>query len=85
MEYFLLDPSYACRRPALFRYYKEHFGWAPKQDTCANTYAFLNAGNDFAKTRWARSTRSASTKSTTCWPKPTRTWSAAGATACCAW
>ena len=51
MEYFLLDPSYACRRPALFRYYKDHFGWAPpKQDTCANTYAFLNAGNDFAKT-----------------------------------
>ncbi|MEW5716062.1 MULTISPECIES: DUF7844 domain-containing protein [Pseudomonas] len=51
MEYFLLDPSYACRRPALFRYYKEHFGWAPpEQDTCAKTYAFLNAGNDFAKT-----------------------------------
>ncbi|WP_259740854.1 DUF4105 domain-containing protein, partial [Pseudomonas poae] len=51
MEYFLLDPSYACRRPALFRYYKEHFGWAPPaQDTCAKTYAFLNAGNDFAKT-----------------------------------
>ena len=51
MEYFLLDPSYACRRPALFRYYKDHFGWAPpEQDTCASTYAFLNAGNDFAKT-----------------------------------
>ncbi|SFA69316.1 MULTISPECIES: DUF4105 domain-containing protein [unclassified Pseudomonas] len=51
MEYFLLDPGYACRRPALFRYYKEHFGWAPpQQDTCASTYAFLNAGNDFAKT-----------------------------------
>ncbi len=51
MEYFLLDPSYGCRRPALFRYYKEHFGWAPpKQETCAKTYAFLNAGNDFAKT-----------------------------------
>ena len=51
MEYFLLDPSYACRRPSLYRYYKEHFGWAPPaQDTCAKTYAFLNAGNDFAKT-----------------------------------
>ena len=25
MEYFLLDPSYACRRPALYRYYEEHF------------------------------------------------------------
>jgi len=50
MEYFLLDPSYACRRPALYRYYKEHFGWAPPdKDTCAKSFAFLNAGNDFAK------------------------------------
>ncbi|WP_347903062.1 DUF4105 domain-containing protein [Pseudomonas purpurea] len=50
MEYFLLDPSYACRRPALYRYYKEHFGWAPAaKDTCATSFAFLNAGNDFAK------------------------------------
>ncbi|WP_122764041.1 DUF7844 domain-containing protein [Pseudomonas viridiflava] len=51
MEYFLLDPSYACRRPALFRYYQQHFGWAPpEQDACAKAYPFLNAGNDFAKT-----------------------------------
>lgn len=50
MEYFLLDPSYACRRPALYRYYQEHFGWAPPaKDECAKTFAFLNAGNDFAK------------------------------------
>jgi len=50
MEYFLLDPSYACRRPALYRYYQEHFGWAPPaKDACAKTFAFLNAGNDFAK------------------------------------
>ncbi|TWC10766.1 MULTISPECIES: DUF4105 domain-containing protein [unclassified Pseudomonas] len=51
MEYFLLDPSYACRRPALYRYYQEHFGWAPPaKDTCAKSFAFLNAGNDFART-----------------------------------
>lgn len=51
MEYFLLDPSYACRRPALYRYYQAHFGWAPAaKDTCAKSFAFLNAGNDFAKT-----------------------------------
>ncbi|WMJ00080.1 DUF4105 domain-containing protein [Pseudomonas chlororaphis subsp. aurantiaca] len=50
MEYFLLDPSYTCRRPALYRYYQEHFGWAPKaKDTCTQSFAFLNAGNDFAK------------------------------------
>ena len=51
MEYFLLDPSYACRRPALYRYYQQHFGWAPAaRDTCAKSFAFLNAGNDFART-----------------------------------
>ena len=50
MEYFLLDPAYACRRPALYRYYKEHFGWAPAaKDQCPKVFAFLNAGNDFAK------------------------------------
>ena len=50
MEYFLLDPAYACRRPALYRYYKEHFGWAPAaRDECSKGFAFLNAGNDFAK------------------------------------
>ena len=50
MEYFLLDPSYACRRPALYSYYKEHFGWAPAaRDACARSFAFLNAGSDFAK------------------------------------
>ncbi|MDD1020969.1 DUF4105 domain-containing protein [Pseudomonas sp. TNT2022 ID1048] len=51
MEYFLLDPSYACRRPALYRYYQEHFAWAPAaKHNCAQSFAFLNAGNDFAKT-----------------------------------
>ena len=50
MEYFLLDPSYACRRPALYRYYQAHFGWAPaERDACSRELAFLNAGNDFAK------------------------------------
>ncbi|MBV6290278.1 DUF4105 domain-containing protein [Pseudomonas aegrilactucae] len=49
MEYFLLDPSYACRRPALHKYLREHFGWAPPQAACAQGLPFLNAGNDFAK------------------------------------
>ena len=50
MEYFLLDPSYACRRPALYRYYQAHFGWVPaERDACSRELAFLNAGNDFAK------------------------------------
>ena len=51
MEYFLLDPAYPCRRPALYRYYREQFdGWAPANtDTCPSTFAYLNAGRDFAR------------------------------------
>ena len=50
MEYFLLDPAYACRRPALYRYYQAHFGWASANKAeCADGYAYLNAGRDFAK------------------------------------
>jgi len=50
LEYFLLDPGYTCRRPSLHRYFREHFGWAPdaKAD-CAKSYAYLNAGRDFAR------------------------------------
>jgi hypothetical protein len=49
MEYFLLDPSYACRRPALNQYLRDHFGWAPEQQACAKGLPFLNAGSDFAR------------------------------------
>ena len=50
MEYFLLDPSYACRRPVLARYFTEHFGWSPPHDTCSSKLPYLNAGSDFGKT-----------------------------------
>ncbi|MEF9896647.1 MAG: DUF4105 domain-containing protein [Pseudomonas sp.] len=49
MEYFLLDPSFACRRPALHTYLNAHFDWAPDHPACAQALPFLNAGNDFAK------------------------------------
>lgn len=49
MEYFLLDPSYGCRRPALNQYLRDHFGWAPQQITCAQGLPFINAGSDFAR------------------------------------
>ena len=50
MEYFLLDPGYACRRPSLQRYFRQHFAWQPATQTpCANDYAYLNAGRDFAR------------------------------------
>ncbi len=50
MEYFLLDPSYACRRPSLARYLSTHFAWTPaSQQPCAEGLAYLNAGRDFAR------------------------------------
>ncbi|CAD5107410.1 DUF7844 domain-containing protein [Zestomonas carbonaria] len=50
MEYFLLDPAYACRRPALYRHFRQHFDWAPADAApCPGSYPFLNAGRDFAR------------------------------------
>ncbi|GAB3373076.1 DUF4105 domain-containing protein [Azotobacter armeniacus] len=50
LEYFLLDPAYACRRPSLYRYFRDHFGWAPAaRAECPPTYPYLNAGRDFAR------------------------------------
>jgi hypothetical protein len=51
LEYFLLDPSYACRRPSLHRYFQAHFGWQPaNMQTCDSGLPILNAGHDFART-----------------------------------
>ncbi len=51
MEYFLLDPEYGCRRPELYEYLKNHFGWAPANAAkCPTALPFLNAGNDFGRT-----------------------------------
>ncbi|MGY4491432.1 DUF7844 domain-containing protein [Pseudomonas sp. TE3610] len=51
MEYFLLDPEYGCRRPELYEYLKNHFGWAPANAAqCQTALPFLNAGNDFGRT-----------------------------------
>ena len=50
LEYFLLDPSYACRRPELYAYWRAHFGWAPGAKTpCSPQLAYLNAGSDFGR------------------------------------
>ena len=50
LEYFLLDPSYACRRPELYAYWQAHFGWAPGAKTpCSPQVAYLNAGSDFGR------------------------------------
>lgn len=46
LEHFLLDPAYACRRPALHRHLAAHFNWAPLQDSCAPGLVYLRAGAD---------------------------------------
>jgi uncharacterized protein DUF4105 len=43
LEYFLLDPDYACRRPALHRYFSGRFDWSPPQTACASGQVFLQA------------------------------------------
>ena len=51
LEYFLLDPSYACRRPLLHQFFREHFGWQPDDVApCRRGLPILNAGHDFART-----------------------------------
>ena len=54
LEYFLLDPAYACRRPGLYRYFRDHFGWAPPASPCDGGLAYLNAGRDFGRTPLGR-------------------------------
>src|SRR5690606_23405317 len=43
LEHFLLDPQYACRRPALHRYFSDHFDWAPEPVECAPGIPYLDA------------------------------------------
>ena len=43
LEYFLLDPAYACRRPALYRYFAAHLRASPTQADCAAGLVYLQA------------------------------------------
>src|SRR3546814_4690395 len=47
LEYFVLDPAYACRRPALHRYFVAHFGTATPHPDCAPglPYVLPDAGD----------------------------------------
>jgi hypothetical protein len=46
LEHFLLDPSYACRRPALHRHLAVHFGWSPPAPPCVDGHVFLSPDTD---------------------------------------
>jgi hypothetical protein len=48
LEWFLLDPQYACRRPALARYFAARFGWQPQAEACVPDLPFLQADPDAA-------------------------------------
>lgn len=43
LEHFLLDPDYACRRPALHAYFAAHFAWAPESAACDPALPFVEA------------------------------------------
>lgn len=43
LEHFLLDPEYACRRPALHAYFAGHFGMAPPAAPCTAGLPYLEA------------------------------------------
>ncbi len=46
LEYFLLDPAYACRRPDLYGHFSAHFGSEPPPADCAPDFVVLQAGTD---------------------------------------
>ncbi|MGN7724896.1 DUF7844 domain-containing protein [Luteimonas sp. 22616] len=46
LEHFVLDPAYACRRPALHRYFADRFGGAPPQADCAPGLPYLQPDAD---------------------------------------
>lgn len=46
LEYFLLDPAYACRRPDLYRHFAAHFGSEALAAECAPDYVVLQASDD---------------------------------------
>jgi hypothetical protein len=46
LEYFLLDPAYACRRPALYHYFAARFDSVPPPAECAPDLVYLQASAD---------------------------------------
>ncbi len=46
LEHFLLDPQYACRRPALHAHFAAHFGWSPVAETCSPALPLVDAEPD---------------------------------------
>jgi hypothetical protein len=46
LEYFLLDPAFACRRPALYRYFAAQFASAPPRAECTQDLVYLQVGTD---------------------------------------
>ena len=50
LEYFLLDPAYACRRPDLHDYFAAEFGSPPPRAECAPGFVYLQVGTEASPT-----------------------------------
>ncbi len=46
LEYFLLDPAYACRRPALYHYFAERLDHAPPAAECAPDSVYMSVSSE---------------------------------------
>ena len=46
LEYFVLDPAYACRRPALYRYFAARLNDLPPQAECAPDFVYMQVSTD---------------------------------------
>ena len=46
LEHFLLDPAYACRRPALYDYFATQFARMPPRAACAPDLVYLQISSD---------------------------------------
>ena len=73
-EHFVLDSEFACRRPALARWYQAHFGTPPSlpQSHCATALPLLQAESEEGRHRCCSSTPRVSTPWITCSPKAAR-------------
>jgi len=49
MEYFLLDPNFACRKPSLAHFLSQHFQWQPFKTTCQIPMVYVNSTSGSAK------------------------------------
>ncbi len=48
LEHFILDPEYACRRPAVHSYFSRHFGWDPHPNRSCRVNTLIPVSSGYA-------------------------------------